>query len=115
MTTQRVAIPVLLCKRRLRDVSNSPELHSYVSYRLGMVSGNGSSALSASPQPQGAPGRMFWGSLHVEEAPEVFWEPGPEGHSPNVSDFDEPRAAQPGAPCGIFQPSPGTVASVFLG
>lgn len=31
-----------------------------------------------------------------------------------MADIGEPRAAQPGAPFGILQPSPGTVASLCL-
>lgn len=57
---------------------------------------------------------MFWGTLHVEKAAEVFWEFKPEGSLPDGSDVGEPRGSQLSGPSGIFQLSQETVASLCL-
>lgn len=112
-----VVIPVLL-EKQAKMGSSSCSWHSYVTCSRDLERwflATGPAAFLHHPG-QGAPSRVFWGALHVEEASVMFW--GARQPLHDASDT-EPRAAQkPRARSfGISQPSLGALLplSVFLG
>lgn len=92
---------------------DSPRLHNDVTCRLGIWT-KGLSQPTQSPFCSISAVRCPWessgGTLHVEEAAEVFWEFEPEGFLPDVSDVGEPTGSQLHGPFGVFQLSQETVA-----